>query len=70
MPRILLGHALSLPPSLDIHTSFWFSQEGDTGTVGITAFAAKALGDVVFVDLPSVGDTFEAGWDLKPLSKS
>lgn len=29
--------------------------------MGITAFAAKALGDVVFVDLPSVGDTFDAG---------
>lgn len=36
-------------------------QDGDTGKVGITAFAAKALGDIVFVDLPEVGDTFEAG---------
>ncbi|CAM9510709.1 unnamed protein product [Scytosiphon promiscuus] len=36
-------------------------QDGDVGTVGITGFAAKALGDVVFVDLPEVGDTFEAG---------
>ena len=37
------------------------SQDGDTAKVGITAFAAKALGDIVFVDLPEVGDTFEAG---------
>ncbi|CAN0207807.1 unnamed protein product, partial [Ectocarpus fasciculatus] len=34
---------------------------GDTAKVGITAFAAKALGDVVFVDLPEVGDELEAG---------
>lgn len=39
-----------------------FIQDGNTGTVGITGFAAKALGDVVFVDLPGVGDVFEAGY--------
>lgn len=37
------------------------SQDGDTAKVGITAFAAKALGDVVYVQLPDVGDTFTAG---------
>ncbi|CAM9441415.1 unnamed protein product [Ectocarpus sp. 12 AP-2014] len=39
----------------------YLTVEGDTAKVGITAFAAKALGDVVFVDLPEVGDEFEAG---------
>lgn len=34
---------------------------GDIGTVGITAHAASALGDVVFVDLPSVGASYSAG---------
>eukprot|EP00612_Vaucheria_litorea_P000045 CAMPEP_0171453372 /NCGR_PEP_ID=MMETSP0945-20130129/1106_1 /TAXON_ID=109269 /ORGANISM="Vaucheria litorea, Strain CCMP2940" /LENGTH=124 /DNA_ID=CAMNT_0011978225 /DNA_START=180 /DNA_END=554 /DNA_ORIENTATION=+ len=34
---------------------------GDEGTVGITDFAQSALGDVVYVELPSVGDTFEKG---------
>lgn len=34
---------------------------GDIGTVGITQFAADALGDVVFVDLPSKGASFNAG---------
>lgn len=29
--------------------------------MGITAFAANALGEVVFVDLPEVGDELEAG---------
>lgn len=35
--------------------------DGDIGTVGITDHAAGALGDVVFVDLPSVGAKFAAG---------
>ena len=35
--------------------------DGDAGTVGITAFAAEALGDVVFVDLPDVGSAFDKG---------
>ncbi|MDO5727330.1 MAG: glycine cleavage system protein GcvH [Bowdeniella nasicola] len=33
----------------------------DDGVVGITDFAAEALGDVVYVDLPEVGDEVEAG---------
>ncbi|MGO4127660.1 glycine cleavage system protein GcvH [Inquilinus sp. YAF38] len=37
----------------------WIRVEGDTATVGITEFAAKQLGDVVFVELPEVGRTFE-----------
>jgi len=32
-----------------------------TAEVGITSYAQEALGDVVFVDLPEVGATFEAG---------
>lgn len=39
----------------------WIRVEGDTGTVGITDFAQKQLGDVVYVDLPEVGATFSAG---------
>ena len=35
--------------------------DGDSGTVGITGFAAEALGDVVFVDLPDVGSAFDKG---------
>ncbi|KAJ1452935.1 glycine decarboxylase h-protein [Pelagophyceae sp. CCMP2097] len=30
--------------------------QGETGVVGITSFAASELGDIVFVDLPDVGD--------------
>lgn len=35
--------------------------EDGKGTVGITDFAQSALGDIVFVDLPDVGDEFEKG---------
>ncbi|HEX7998507.1 MAG TPA: glycine cleavage system protein GcvH [Pyrinomonadaceae bacterium] len=38
----------------------WISVEGDIGTIGITDHAQNSLGDVVYVELPKVGDTFEA----------
>jgi glycine cleavage system H protein len=39
----------------------WVAIEGETATIGITDFAAQALGDVVFVSLPTVGATVTAG---------
>ena len=33
----------------------WISIEGNTATVGITEFAQRELGDIVYVDIPSVG---------------
>jgi glycine cleavage system H protein len=39
----------------------WLLVQGDLGVVGITDYAQRELGDVVYVDLPEVGDTFEAG---------
>jgi len=39
----------------------WIKVEGKTGIVGITDHAQNSLGDIVFVDLPKVGDTLEAG---------
>ena len=38
----------------------WIGITGDTGTVGITLHAQEALGDVVYIELPAVGDKFEA----------
>ena len=38
----------------------WIAIEGTTGTVGITDYAQNSLGDIVFVDLPKVGDTLAA----------
>lgn len=39
----------------------WIRIEGDEGTVGITDYAQDALGDVVYVDLPEVGVSLDAG---------
>ena len=39
----------------------WISVDGTTGSVGITDYAQDSLGDIVFVDLPKVGDAVEAG---------
>ena len=39
----------------------WIKAEGPAGTVGITDYAQKELGDVVFVELPKVGAKLKAG---------
>jgi glycine cleavage system H protein len=38
----------------------WVSVDGDVATVGITDYAQGSLGDVVYVELPKIGDTFAA----------
>lgn len=38
----------------------WISLDGSLGTVGITDYAQSTLGDIVFVDLPKVGDPVTA----------
>lgn len=39
----------------------WVAVEGDVATVGITAYAAEQLGDVVFVEVPEVGKAVKQG---------
>lgn len=39
----------------------WIKVDGDTGRVGITDYAQKQLGDVVYLDLPQVGRTLNVG---------
>ncbi len=39
----------------------WLEVSGDTGTLGITDFAQKELGDIVYVELPEVGRQVGAG---------
>jgi glycine cleavage system H protein len=39
----------------------WLRMDGDVATVGITPYAQEKLGDLVYVELPSVGATFAAG---------
>ncbi len=36
----------------------WIGVEGDVATIGITDYAQHSLGDVVYIDMPRVGDTF------------
>lgn len=39
----------------------WVALDGDVATVGITDFAQSELGDIVFVDIPTVGETLAQG---------
>ncbi len=39
----------------------WIRVDADTGTVGITDYAQKALGDIVYVELPKNGDPMDIG---------
>ncbi len=42
----------------------WVRLEGETATIGITDYAQKELGDIVFVELPKVGDHLTAAEPL------
>ena len=53
---------MSVPEELQYTRSHeWVRTEGDTATIGITDHAQDELGDIVFVELPEQGVTFEAG---------
>jgi glycine cleavage system H protein len=53
---------LNIPEDLQYtHSHEWVRIEGDTATIGITDHAQDELGDVVFVELPDEGATFDAG---------
>jgi glycine cleavage system H protein len=53
---------LNIPEDLQYTKSHeWVRIEGDTATIGITDHAQDELGDLVFVELPEEGDTFDAG---------
>jgi len=42
----------------------WVEVDGDVATIGITAYAAEQLGDVVFVETPAIGKAVKTGGDL------
>ena len=53
---------MSIPENLKYTKEHeWLNVEGDVATVGITAFAAESLGDIVFVQLPEAGSNITAG---------
>ncbi|PID68252.1 MAG: glycine cleavage system protein H [Flavobacteriia bacterium] len=37
----------------------WISVDGNIGTIGVTEYAAKELGDIVYVDVPSLDETLD-----------
>ena len=39
----------------------WVKIEGDVATIGVTDFAQKELGDIVYVEVETIGETLEAG---------
>jgi glycine cleavage system H protein len=53
---------LTYPDDLQyLDTHEYLRLEGEIATLGISAFAVDQLGDIVFVELPAVGDTLEPG---------
>lgn len=49
------------PATLKYTTEHEWVTDGSPATIGITPYAAEALGDIVFVELPEVGATIEHG---------
>ena len=39
----------------------WVKIDGDVATIGVTDFAQKELGDIVYVEVETIGETLEAG---------
>ena len=53
------------PKDLRFHKEHeWIRVEGQEATLGISSFAQEALGDVVFIELPKVGDTVSAEQEI------
>lgn len=53
---------MKLDPTCKYHKEHeWIRIEGDEGVVGITDYAQEQLSDVVYVELPEVGDSFVPG---------
>ncbi len=53
---------MNIPASLKFTKDHeWISLEGDTALVGVTEFAQGELGDIVFIEVETVGETLEEG---------
>ena len=42
----------------------WVRLEGDTATIGLSDYAQNALNDIVYIELPGVGDQLDAGGSI------
>lgn len=55
-------HEMNFPDDLHYYEEHeWVRQDGGDISIGISDYAQDQLGDIVFVELPGVGDTFEKG---------
>ena len=45
----------------------WVKVEGNIAVIGVTDFAQKEMGDITYVDVPDMDDSFEAGEDFGAL---
>ena len=56
---------LNLPEDLKYSEDHeWAQLEGGTVRIGVSDYAQDQLGDIVYVDLPQVGDTFKKGYEF------
>jgi glycine cleavage system H protein len=62
---------MQIPDDLRYSTDHeWIRVEGSKVTIGITDYAQDALGDVVFVDLPEVGEAVEAAASISEVEST
>lgn len=53
---------MSLPENLKYSTDHeWLKLDGDVAYIGITSYATEQLGDIVFLDIPTEGETLDRG---------
>ena len=51
---------MNFPENVKYHIEHtWINVDGEIGIIGITDFAQKELGEIVYVDLPNVGSSFD-----------
>lgn len=62
---------LDIPSHLEYsHDHVWVDESQNPAQLGITEYAAEQLGELMFVDLPQVGTTIEAGDEIVQLESS
>jgi glycine cleavage system H protein len=60
--KTAIEKAMQIPDDLKYTESHeWVRSDGEIGTVGITDFAQDSLGDIVFLELPEAGTSFQQG---------
>ena len=56
------GPEVIIPPELQYNDSHeWLTMDSDVATIGITDYAQSQLGDIVFVEMPEVGEHLQRG---------